>query len=119
MTGLGQKPTFGESERMSALLPESGHRDHASPRQLRAMCGRLRVGKGLLHACSIGRSSHVFGLLARHTWPLAIMPSADQVPVNSSHSMMPWPLWVVLITRSTGSALRAVCPFQPLHHVEC
>jgi hypothetical protein len=85
----------------------------------RAMCGRLLVGKDFLHACSNGRSSHVFGLLVRHTWPLAIMPSADQVPVNPSHSMMPWPLWVVLITGSTGSALRAVCPFQPLHHVGC
>jgi hypothetical protein len=25
-------------------------------------------------------------------------------------------MWVVLITGSTGSALRAVSPFQPLHH---
>ena len=33
--------------------------------RLRAMCGRLRVGKGFLHVCSIGRCSHVFGLLAR------------------------------------------------------
>jgi len=24
-------------------------------------------------------------------WPLAIMPSADQVPVKSTHSMMLWP----------------------------
>jgi hypothetical protein len=32
-----------------------------------AMCGRLRVGKGFLHECSIGRSSHVFGLLVRFT----------------------------------------------------
>ena len=31
------------------------------------MCGRLRVGKGFLHVCSIGRCSHVFGLLVRHT----------------------------------------------------
>src|SRR6188508_1002312 len=38
------------------------------------------------------------------------MPSADQVPVNSSHSTMLWPLWVVLIAGSTGSALRAVRP---------
>ncbi len=29
--------------------------------------GRLWVGKGFLHACSSGRSSHVFGLLARFT----------------------------------------------------
>ena len=26
------------------------------------MCGRLRVGKGFLHECSIGRCGHVFGL---------------------------------------------------------
>src|ERR1039458_565610 len=34
------------------------------------------------------RCSHVFGLLVRHTRPLAIMPSADQVPIKSSHSTM-------------------------------
>jgi hypothetical protein len=42
--------------------------------------------------------------------PLAIMPSADQVPVKSPHSMMHWHMWVVLIAGSTGSALRAVRP---------
>ena len=31
---------------------------------LRAMCGRLRVGKDFLHVCSIGRCSHVFGLFS-------------------------------------------------------
>src|SRR3954447_20727576 len=36
------------------------------------------------------------------------MPSADQVPVKRTHSIMRWPMWVVLIARSTGSALRAV-----------
>ena len=77
---------------------------------LRAMCGRLRVGKENLHERSIGRSSHVFGLEVRFTGPLAIMPSADQVPVKSSHSTMLWPMWVVLIAGSTGSALRAVRP---------
>jgi hypothetical protein len=30
------------------------------------------------------------------------MPSADQVPVNNTHSMMLWPVWVVLIAGSTG-----------------
>jgi hypothetical protein len=35
------------------------------------------------------------------------MPSADQVPVKSTHSTMRWPEWVVLIAGSTGSALRA------------
>ena len=38
------------------------------------------------------------------------MPSADQVPVKSSHLTMLWPMWVVLIAGSTGSALRAVRP---------
>jgi hypothetical protein len=35
---------------------------------------------------------------------------ADQVPVNSTQ--MPWPMWGVLITRSTGTALVEVEP-QP------
>jgi hypothetical protein len=48
--------------------------------------------------------------------PLAIMPSADQVPVKSTHSTMRWHKWVVLIAGSAGTALRAVRPFQPSHH---
>jgi hypothetical protein len=47
------------------------------------------------------------------------MPSADQVPVNCTHSTMRWPEWVVLIAGSTGSALRAVRPFQLSHHAGC
>src|SRR5262245_65767490 len=43
------------------------------------------------------------------------MPSADQVPVKSTHSRMRWHLWVVPIAGSTGSALRAVRP--PNHHI--
>src|SRR6266700_8367587 len=38
------------------------------------------------------------------------MPSADQVPIRSTHSTMLWHKWVVLIAGSTGSALRAVRP---------
>src|SRR4029077_19373598 len=38
------------------------------------------------------------------------MPSTDQVPVNNTHSYMLWPMWVVLIARSTGTALCAVRP---------
>ena len=38
------------------------------------------------------------------------MPSADQVPVKSSHSTMRWHMWGVLIAGSTGTALRAVRP---------
>src|SRR5512137_2744658 len=44
------------------------------------------------------------------------MPSADQVPITSTHSTMRWHKWVALIAGSTGSALRAVRPFQPSHH---
>src|SRR5665647_1210673 len=47
------------------------------------------------------------------------MPSADQVPVISTHSTMRWHKWVVLIAGSTGSALRAVRPSQPSHHAGC
>src|SRR5271155_509666 len=47
------------------------------------------------------------------------MPSADQVPVKCPHSTMRWRKWVVLIAESTGSALRAVRPFQPSHHAGC
>jgi hypothetical protein len=93
----------------------SGHSLRQSECLLWAMCGRLRVGKDFLYERSIGRCSHVFGLLMRFTRPLAIMPSADQVPVKSAHSTMLWPMWVVLITGSTGSALRAVRP--PNHHI--
>ena len=57
------------------------------------------VGAAMCSAC-----------LVRHTGPLAIMPSADQVPIISTHSTMRWHKWVVLIAGSTGSALRAVCP---------
>ena len=38
------------------------------------------------------------------------MPSADQVPIKTSHLTMLRPEWVVLIAGSTGSALRAVRP---------
>jgi len=44
-----------------------------------------------------GRSCHVFGLLMRHlSWPLAIMLSADWVPVKS--------------TRSLGAMAQVGCP---------
>src|SRR5262245_20504578 len=74
------------------------------------------LARTFLNVCSIGRCSHVFGLFARFPCPLPKMPFADKVPINSPHSTMHGGKWVVLIARSTGSALRAVCPFQPLHH---
>ena len=116
MSAVGHYQTYALQKPMSALPPRAN------------MCGALahicfgpcvdgsELARAFFHVCSIGRSSHVFGLSARHTGPLAIMPSADQVPVKSSHSTMLWPMWVVLIAGSTGSALRAVRPFQPSHH---
>ena len=50
--------------------PNSDRILRRSEMTLCAMCGRLRVGKDFLRVCSIGRCSHVFGLLARHTGPL-------------------------------------------------
>jgi len=49
------------------FTPESGHSPTRSGCLLWAMCGRLRVGKDFLHERSIGRCSHVFGLLMRFT----------------------------------------------------
>jgi hypothetical protein len=69
--------------------------------------------QGFLACLQLRRGSHVFGLYVRFTCPLAIMPSADRVPVKSPHSTMLWPEWVVPVTGSTSSALHAVCPFQP------
>jgi hypothetical protein len=81
-----------------------------------AMCGRLRAVKVLLHVAALVVAAMCSAFERGSTGPLAIMPSADQVPVKSSHSTMLWPKWVVLITGSTGSALPAVSPFQPSHH---
>ena len=46
---------------------DSDHSRYEFELTLRAMCGRLRVGKDFLHERSIGRCSHVFGLLMRFT----------------------------------------------------
>ncbi len=137
------RPSEGASLYERATPPQAGHRPcPATDAQLmRPLTGRVAMSLGEARRAGIrklamsamghvwtapgcqgiearrstGRSSHVFGLSVRLTRPLAIMPSADRVPVKSSHSTMLWPMWVVLITGSTGSALRAVGPFQPLH----
>jgi hypothetical protein len=75
----------------------------------------------------LGRSAAVWGNCPRgsprHRLPLvALMPQWRQDHPNkrpSTHSTMLWPKWVVLIAGSTGSALHAVRPFQPSHHVGC
>lgn len=54
-----------------------------------------------------GRSSHVFGLLMRphDRWHNALRGSG---PGQNPHSTVLWHKWVVLISGSSGSALRAV-----------
>src|ERR1700712_2415905 len=75
------------------------------------MCGRLRVGKDFLHVPGLVGAAMCSAYNCGSHGPLAIMPSADQVPVNNTHSItMRWHKWVVLIAGSTGSALRAVRP---------
>jgi hypothetical protein len=62
-----------------------------------AVWGRLRSSKKKLDVGTLGRSGHVLRLFARCSRPLTIMPSADQVPLKSTHSKMPWPKCIVLI----------------------
>jgi hypothetical protein len=47
--------------RVTSVIPTKADIHHRVARPPCAMCGRLRVGKGFLHVCSIGRCSHVFG----------------------------------------------------------
>ena len=74
------------------------------------MCGRLRVGKSFPPVSSIGRCSHVFGLLdaaymtAGHN---ALRGSGPDQKLAFDDAVA---LVVVLIAGSTGSALRAVRP---------
>jgi hypothetical protein len=86
MSALGQKPTFAAQEGMSALPPIATSIAFFGMSAL----GHVWTAPGwqeLFSRCSIGRCGHVFGLLVRYLFPLAIMPFADQVPVSSSHSI--------------------------------
>jgi len=53
------------------------------------MCGRRLIGKNSfdVDAALVG-CGHVSGLFVRRGWPLALMLSADQVPIESTHSKM-------------------------------
>src|SRR6185312_9044394 len=64
---LAPDPTQRQGLPMSAMHPVATKILPRRDWSLCAMCGRLRVGKSFLHVCSIGRCSHVFGLLARFT----------------------------------------------------
>ena len=87
---------------MAALPPQADVRFARSKSPLSAMCGRLRVGKGFFERYrTAGRSCHVFDLLMRHgSWPLAIMLSADRVPVKSTR--FKWRSGTCGLSRSEG-----------------
>jgi hypothetical protein len=64
MSLMGHERRFRDVRYESALTPTPERLRQRSETTLRAMCGRLRVGKSYFHR---GRSSHVFGLLVRFT----------------------------------------------------
>jgi hypothetical protein len=58
-----------------------------APNLFRVMCGRLRVGKGFfaVYCLSWSVRSCVRPVWVRRlTWPLAIMLSAERVPIKST-----------------------------------
>jgi len=57
---------------------------------------------------------HVFGLLLRCTWPLAIMPSAKTGPDQKHALEALWRKWVFPFSVSTDGALHRDCPSQTL-----
>jgi len=81
------------------------------------MCGRLSVGKGFRAFCRAGRCGHVFDLLVRRAWPLAIMPSARTGP-DQKHALEGAMAHVGFpaLRFDRLAALRSCCPSQVLRH---
>jgi hypothetical protein len=53
------------------------------------MCGRRLISKSFFNvAAALVGCGHVSGLFVRRGWPLALMLSADQVPIGGTHSKM-------------------------------
>src|SRR5215813_14304745 len=69
------------------------------------MCGRLPVGKSFVHDGRLGRWRPCVRPVRAAHMTLAIMPSADHVPINSPHSTMLGGYWVVLRWRWTTGAM--------------
>ena len=69
------------------LQPQKRHQRAQSANPFGAMCGRLSVGKGFLDALRFGWCGHVFDLLVRRAWPLAIMPFAEPGP-DQNHALL-------------------------------
>jgi hypothetical protein len=86
------KSAFRGWPKFRLVIPAFGYKvavpQHGQIRPRLAICGRLPVGKGFLdgHAVLVGATiCPAFGYGALR-WPLAILLSADQVPVETSQS---------------------------------
>src|SRR6476661_9977670 len=83
------------------------------------MCGRLRVGKSFLHVCSIGRCSHVFGLLdavhmtAGHNALRGSGPGQKPAFDNNAMAQVGCP-----DRRIDRLCITCCSPSQPSHHAE-
>ena len=73
---------------MSAFGGKADLFDCLAKNPLIAMCGRLPVGKGFFDGDTelVGAAMCPACLCGTVTWPLAIMLSADQVPIKSTQS---------------------------------
>ena len=72
----------------------------------RVMCGRRPIDKSFLTLVQLVGCGHVSGLFVRHGWPLALMLSANQVPIQLAHSNDALTLTGSPGSRTTVSALR-------------
>jgi hypothetical protein len=59
--------TFARSKQRSALPPESGHQSHSPPKSAKGHVWTAPGWQEESSLCSVGRSSHVFGLFARYS----------------------------------------------------
>jgi hypothetical protein len=86
--GVHAEKALGRSRRLEAL-----HLALSSLDRLMRVLGRIVLAQGRCHMwtppsgkgflerfCSRSGCSHMSGLFARRTWPLALMKSAEQVP---------------------------------------
>jgi hypothetical protein len=77
--------------RVTSMVAEMVRQQYLQKRKVgvsrpRAICGRLRVVKDFERVAAWSWQPCVRPFCAALTWPLALMPSADRVPVKSSHS---------------------------------
>ncbi len=83
-----KSPEGLERFRLTQVHPKCRSRIRAIGIPSLAMCGRLPVGKGFLDGDAelVGAAMCPACLCGADLWPLAIMLSADQVPINNTQS---------------------------------